>query len=60
MPIPDTCADSNNEEDEEYSPTPAFKFIRATQKPRNRDPKVILDSDYCAFLRPLTLTFDTK
>ncbi len=54
----DAIIDSNEEENEDYSPTPAYKLILATPKPKACDPKVTLDDNYFTFLRPLT--FDTK
>ena len=56
----DVCAsvDSDEEEDEDYSPTPVYKLIRATQKPKSQDPEVTLNSNYFTSLCPLT--FDTK
>ena len=50
----DDCVESDEEEDEDYSPTPGYKLVWATQKPKSRDPKVTLDSHYFTFLCPLT------
>ncbi len=54
----DHCVDSDKEEDEDSSPTPAYKLIQATQEPKSWDPKVTLGSNHFTFLHPLT--FDTK
>ena len=54
----DACVDSNKEENEDYSPTPAYKLPRTTQNTKTWDPKVDLDSNYFTFLCPLP--FDTK
>ncbi len=50
----DDCIDSDEEEDGGYLPTLTYKLIRATQKPKSWDPKVTLNSNYFAFLCPLT------
>ncbi len=53
-------ADAYNEEDnddEDYSPTPVYKII-CTTRPKRRDTKGTLDSSYFLFLCPTT--FDTK
>ena len=49
-------ADESNDdaEDGDYSPTPAYKAPRPTMQPKRRDKKVILDSSYFFYLRPLS------
>jgi hypothetical protein len=53
---------NNNNDDEgdpNYLPTPKYKRIsQVARNPKTRDPKVVLDSSYFAFLRPLM--FDTN
>ena len=46
-------------EDGEYSPSPAYKAsCTTTQQPRRKDIKIVLDSSYFFFLRPLTFDKD--
>ena len=49
---------NDDAKDGDNSPTPAYKATRATTQLKRRDKKVILDSSYFFYLRPLT--FDTK
>ncbi len=51
------ASDGDDDEDEDYSPTPTYKIVR-TARPKKRDAKVTLDSNYFSFLRPST--FDMK
>jgi hypothetical protein len=53
----DDASNSKEDEDEDYSPTSAYKIVR-TPLPKKRDAKVTLDSNYSAFLCPST--FDIK
>ncbi len=55
--FPDAGSDGDDDNDKDYSPTPAYKIVRTT-RPKRRDAKVIPNSSYFAFLRPWT--FDTK
>ncbi len=48
---------SDNDEDDDYSPTPIYNVIQGTQ-PKTGDQKITLDSKYFTYLRPLT--FDSK
>ena len=48
-------SDDDAEEDGDYPPTPAYKAPRPTMQPKRSDKKVILDSSYFFYLRPLTL-----
>ncbi len=49
--------DVDNNDDEDYSPTPAYKIV-CTMRPKKQDAKITLDSSYFAFL--CWSTFDTK
>jgi len=54
----DADKSDDNVEDGDYSPNPANKDPRPTMQPKRRDKKVILDSSYFFYLRPLTFDAD--
>jgi len=54
----DADESDNNAEDGDYSPTPSYKAPCPTMQPKRSDKKVILDSSYFFYLRPLT--FDAE
>ncbi len=55
--LADAGSDVDNDDNNNYSPTPAYKII-CTTRPKKQDAKMTLDSSYIAFLCPST--FDTK